>query len=44
MALGTDFQEGEPWAPFVITDRNLVTGQNPASVAPLAEELLRRIG
>ncbi len=44
VALGTDFQEGEPWAPFVITDRNLVTGQNPASVAPLAEELLRRIG
>ncbi|MFJ9571607.1 type 1 glutamine amidotransferase domain-containing protein [Streptomyces bacillaris] len=44
VALGTDFQEGEPWAPFVITDRNLVTGQNPASAAPLAEELLRRIG
>lgn len=43
VALGTDFQEGEPWAPFVITDRNLVTGQNPASAAPLAEELLRRI-
>ncbi|SCD27186.1 type 1 glutamine amidotransferase domain-containing protein [Streptomyces sp. DvalAA-19] len=44
VTLGTDFQEGEPWAPFVITDRNLVTGQNPASAAPLAEELLRRIG
>lgn len=42
--LGADFQEGEPWAPFVIVDRNLVTGQNPASSAPLAEELLRRIG
>ncbi|MBT2429098.1 type 1 glutamine amidotransferase domain-containing protein [Streptomyces sp. ISL-112] len=44
VALGADFQEGEPWAPFVITDRNLVTGQNPASSAPLAEELLKRIG
>ncbi|MEW2067217.1 type 1 glutamine amidotransferase domain-containing protein [Streptomyces sp. NPDC007346] len=42
--LGTDFQEGEPWAPFVIVDRNLVTGQNPASSAPLAQELLKRIG
>ncbi|MFJ5652906.1 type 1 glutamine amidotransferase domain-containing protein [Streptomyces microflavus] len=42
--LGADFQEGEPWAPFVIVDRNLVTGQNPASSAPLAEELLKRIG
>ncbi|MDT0494265.1 type 1 glutamine amidotransferase domain-containing protein [Streptomyces sp. NPDC012600] len=42
--IGADFQEGEPWAPFVITDRNLVTGQNPASAQPLAEELLKRIG
>ncbi|MEU0163716.1 type 1 glutamine amidotransferase domain-containing protein [Streptomyces sp. NPDC006261] len=42
--LGADFQEGEPWAPFVIVDRNLVTGQNPASSTPLAEELLKRIG
>ncbi|MFD4796076.1 type 1 glutamine amidotransferase domain-containing protein [Streptomyces anulatus] len=42
--LGADFQEGEPWAPFVITDRNLITGQNPASSAPLAAELLNRLG
>ncbi|WP_411080522.1 type 1 glutamine amidotransferase domain-containing protein [Streptomyces sp. cmx-18-6] len=42
--LGADFQEGEPWAPYVIVDRNLVTGQNPASATPLAEELLKRIG
>ncbi|MFJ9624318.1 type 1 glutamine amidotransferase domain-containing protein [Streptomyces sp. NPDC101181] len=44
VGLGADFQEGEPWAPFIITDRNLITGQNPASSAPLAEELLRRLG
>lgn len=44
MALGADFQEGEPCAPFVITDRNLITGQNPASSAPLADELLNRLG
>ncbi|NGO72314.1 type 1 glutamine amidotransferase domain-containing protein [Streptomyces boncukensis] len=41
---GADFHEGEPWAPHVVTDRNLVTGQNPASSAPLAAELLRKLG
>ena len=41
---GADFQEGEPWAPYVVVDRNLVTGQNPASSAPLAAELLKKLG
>ncbi|MGW7043643.1 type 1 glutamine amidotransferase domain-containing protein [Streptomyces avermitilis] len=40
---GVDFQEGEPWAPHVVVDRNLVTGQNPASSAPLAAELLKKL-
>ncbi|MFJ2829715.1 type 1 glutamine amidotransferase domain-containing protein [Streptomyces sp. NPDC087263] len=40
---GVDFQEGEPWAPHVVVDRNLVTGQNPASAAPLAAELLKKL-
>lgn len=40
---GADFQEGEPWAPKVVVDRNLVTGQNPASSAPLAAELLKKL-
>ncbi|MEV0118347.1 type 1 glutamine amidotransferase domain-containing protein [Streptomyces sp. NPDC050844] len=40
---GADFQEGEPWAPKVVVDRNLVTGQNPASAAPLATELLMKL-
>ncbi|MFI6340318.1 type 1 glutamine amidotransferase domain-containing protein [Streptomyces sp. NPDC050535] len=40
---GADFQEGEPWAPHVVVDRNLVTGQNPASAAPLADELLKKL-
>jgi putative intracellular protease/amidase len=44
VALGVDFQEGEPWAPHVVVDRNLVTGQNPASAAPLAAELLKKLG
>ncbi|MEU9984570.1 type 1 glutamine amidotransferase domain-containing protein [Streptomyces sp. NPDC050856] len=42
--LGADFQEAEPWAPHVVVDRNLVTGQNPASSAPLAAELLKALG
>ncbi|RVU22230.1 type 1 glutamine amidotransferase domain-containing protein [Streptomyces antnestii] len=41
---GVDFQEGEPWAPKVVVDRNLVTGQNPSSSAPLAAELLKKLG
>ncbi|GAB3742832.1 type 1 glutamine amidotransferase domain-containing protein [Nocardiopsis nanhaiensis] len=44
VAAGLDFQEGEPWAPKVVVDRNLVTGQNPASSAPLAQELLKQLG
>jgi putative intracellular protease/amidase len=42
--IGTDFQEGEPWAPHVVIDRNLLTGQNPSSSAPLAAELLKSLG
>ncbi|MBW8484864.1 type 1 glutamine amidotransferase domain-containing protein [Actinomadura parmotrematis] len=42
-ALGADFQEGEPWQPHVVADRNLVTGQNPASSGPLADEILARL-
>ncbi|GAB2724507.1 type 1 glutamine amidotransferase domain-containing protein [Kitasatospora kifunensis] len=41
--IGADFQEGEPWAPHVVVDRNLITGQNPASSAPLAAELLKKL-
>ncbi len=44
VALGADYQEGEPWAPKVVVDRNLITGQNPASAAPLAAELLKKLG
>ncbi|MGA4957448.1 type 1 glutamine amidotransferase domain-containing protein [Streptomyces lavendulocolor] len=42
--IGADFVEGDPWAPHVVVDRNLVTGQNPASSAQLADELLKRLG
>ncbi|MDT0433689.1 MULTISPECIES: type 1 glutamine amidotransferase domain-containing protein [Streptomyces] len=40
---GLTVEEGEPWAPHVETDRTVVTGQNPASSAPLAAELLKRL-
>ena len=40
---GVQVEEGEPWAPNVVVDRTLVTGQNPASSAPLARKLLERL-
>jgi putative intracellular protease/amidase len=33
-----------PWSPHVVADRNLITGQNPMSSAPLADELVKRLG
>ncbi|MFB7861407.1 MULTISPECIES: type 1 glutamine amidotransferase domain-containing protein [unclassified Streptomyces] len=40
---GIDVRAGEPWAPNVVVDRNLITGQNPASSAPLAAEVLKKL-
>ncbi|MEV0076999.1 type 1 glutamine amidotransferase domain-containing protein [Nocardia neocaledoniensis] len=40
VALGVDYREGEPWAPHIEIDRNLYTGQNPASSAELAAKML----
>ncbi|MBA8824655.1 putative intracellular protease/amidase [Saccharopolyspora lacisalsi] len=44
IALGAEFSEGQPWAPNVVVDRNLYTGQNPASSAPLAAEVVKALG
>ncbi|MFB6836885.1 type 1 glutamine amidotransferase domain-containing protein [Streptomyces sp. NPDC056361] len=41
---GVRVRVGEPWAPNVVVDRNLVTGQNPASSAPLAAEVVKMLG
>jgi putative intracellular protease/amidase len=41
--LGAVFQAGKPWKPHVEADRKLVTGQNPASSAPIAREVLARL-
>ncbi|MQY29581.1 type 1 glutamine amidotransferase domain-containing protein [Nocardia aurantia] len=40
VALGTNFREGAPWEPHLEQDRNLYTGQNPASSGPLANEVV----
>jgi putative intracellular protease/amidase len=41
--LGTQFDEGEPWAPHTVVDRNLYTGQNPASSEPLSRQILEAL-
>ncbi|MZD05965.1 type 1 glutamine amidotransferase domain-containing protein [Streptomyces sp. SID5785] len=40
---GVNVLPGDPWAPKVVVDGSLVTGQNPASAAPLATELLKKL-
>ncbi|OOO15725.1 hypothetical protein BTE56_22625 [Agrobacterium pusense] len=32
-----------PWSPKVVTDRELITGQNPGSASAVAAELLQRL-
>ncbi|MHA6720496.1 type 1 glutamine amidotransferase domain-containing protein [Sphingomonas sp. RS6] len=39
-AAGGDYQHGDDWASFVLTDGNLITGQNPASSEAAASALL----
>ncbi|MGW4964041.1 type 1 glutamine amidotransferase domain-containing protein [Nonomuraea sp. NPDC004186] len=41
--LGVDFTKGEAWKPYTVVDRNLFTGQNPASAAVLADRLLKAL-
>ncbi|MFE5141390.1 type 1 glutamine amidotransferase domain-containing protein [Streptomyces fagopyri] len=38
--VGVDFSRGPIWEPYMVEDRNLVTGQNPASATILADRLL----
>ncbi len=40
---GGDYHKGDDWAPFVLVDGKLVTGQNPASSEKAAEELLKLV-
>ncbi|MDT5088542.1 MAG: hypothetical protein QOG47_1249 [Mycobacterium sp.] len=41
--LGVDYSKGPLWEPYVLVDRNLYTGQNPASAGPLALEFLKQL-
>ncbi len=38
---GALFSNSTPFDPYVVTDGNLVTGQNPASAAGVAQEMIR---
>ncbi|HEX4110277.1 MAG TPA: type 1 glutamine amidotransferase domain-containing protein [Solirubrobacteraceae bacterium] len=40
---GASFEGGELWAPHIVSDRNLYTGQNPASSQPLAEQIVAAV-
>ncbi|MBV9139909.1 MAG: type 1 glutamine amidotransferase domain-containing protein [Pseudonocardiales bacterium] len=39
--MGIHFTRGDIWKPYTVVDRSLHTGQNPASAAPLAQQLLK---
>jgi putative intracellular protease/amidase len=41
---GGVYESGEMWTPYLVNDRNLHTGQNPASSGPLAEHLVALVG
>ena len=41
--LGGNYSKGPDWAPHVITDGLLITGQNPASSEPAAKALLAKL-
>lgn len=38
---GAIFHKVAPWQPFSITDRNIVTGQNPASARGVAQKMIK---
>ena len=40
---GGHYSKGADWAPYVVTDGRLITGQNPASSEPAAQAVLRQL-
>ena len=40
---GAIYSKGADWAPHVVEDGSLITGQNPASAIPVAEKLLSKL-
>lgn len=41
---GGQYSKAGDWQPHVLTDGLLITGQNPASSAPAAQALLKKLG
>ena len=37
---GANYSKADDWSPYAVIDGNLITGQNPASSAPVAEAVL----
>ena len=42
-AKGGRYSKGADWAPYVVQDGQLITGQNPASSGPAARRLLEAL-
>ncbi|MGY1960778.1 hypothetical protein [Nocardia gipuzkoensis] len=42
--IGAEFREADPWTPNVMVNRTLITGQNPAFSAGVADESLKALG
>lgn len=42
-ALGADYRKVDDWLPFVVEDGTLITGQNPASSAGVAQALVKHL-
>lgn len=40
VAQGAHFSKADDWQPYVVTDGRLITGQNPASSGPAADQLI----
>lgn len=40
---GGNYSKGADWQPYVVSDANLITGQNPASSEAAAHEVLRQL-
>ncbi|MFJ4923591.1 type 1 glutamine amidotransferase domain-containing protein [Streptomyces sp. NPDC088725] len=41
--VGVNFSRGPTWGPYMVEDRNLVTGQNPASASVLGDRMLQTL-
>jgi len=42
LTLGANYSKSSDWNPYIVTDGNLITGQNPASSEEVAQALLAR--